>query len=255
MQLTWLDSNSWLWEWAGLRILVDPWLVGDLVFGGAPWLFRGYRPQPRPLPEALDLILLSQGLPDHAHPETLGALPRSIPVVASAGGATVAHNLGYTEVSTLRPGETIRLGGVTVTAIPGAPIGPTTLENGYLLREIATGVSLFYEPHGFHPPDLSQQGPVDVVITPMATLTLPLLGPILRGQAAALELAAALTPRVMLPTAQDGEILYSGWLLSLLKGQGGSEGIRQALAQRGQGTQVLDPQVGVPLCPLAIPTA
>ncbi len=254
MELTWLDSNSWLWAWAGQRILVDPWLVGDLVFGGAPWLFRGYRPQPRPLPEAIDLILLSQGLPDHAHPETLRALPRSIPVVASAGGAAIARQVGYTQVTALIPGETISIGGLTVTAIAGAPIGPTTLENGYLLRETATGIRLFYEPHGFHPPELGQQGPVEVVITPMVTLNLPLLGPILRGQAAALELATTLTPQVMLPTAQEGEIRYSGLLLSLVNGHGGSEALRQALAQRGQTTQVLDPQVGIPLCPLALPT-
>ena len=41
MQLTYLDSNSWLMEISGKRILLDPWLVGDLVFGNLPWLFKG----------------------------------------------------------------------------------------------------------------------------------------------------------------------------------------------------------------------
>jgi len=40
MYLTWLDSNSWLIELAGKRILLDPWLVGDLTFGNLTWLFR-----------------------------------------------------------------------------------------------------------------------------------------------------------------------------------------------------------------------
>jgi len=33
MQLTWFGANSWLLEWQQ-RILIDPWLVGSLVFGG-----------------------------------------------------------------------------------------------------------------------------------------------------------------------------------------------------------------------------
>ena len=33
MHLTWLDSNSWLIEMGGQRILLDPWLSGPLVFG------------------------------------------------------------------------------------------------------------------------------------------------------------------------------------------------------------------------------
>ncbi|MEM1369418.1 MAG: MBL fold metallo-hydrolase, partial [Cyanobacteria bacterium P01_H01_bin.15] len=32
MHLTYLDSNSWLIELAGQQILLDPWLVDDLVF-------------------------------------------------------------------------------------------------------------------------------------------------------------------------------------------------------------------------------
>ncbi|MBC6476050.1 MAG: MBL fold metallo-hydrolase [Hormoscilla sp. GM102CHS1] len=46
------------------RILLDPWLVGDLVFGNLTWFFKGSRPQPRPIPENIDLIILSQGLED-----------------------------------------------------------------------------------------------------------------------------------------------------------------------------------------------
>ena len=41
MQLTWLDSNSWLIEIAEKRILLDPWIKGNLVFGNLNWLFKG----------------------------------------------------------------------------------------------------------------------------------------------------------------------------------------------------------------------
>jgi L-ascorbate metabolism protein UlaG (beta-lactamase superfamily) len=47
MEATWLDSNSWLIELGGRRMLIDPWLVGELVFGQQAWLFKGEHPQPR----------------------------------------------------------------------------------------------------------------------------------------------------------------------------------------------------------------
>lgn len=31
-QLTWLENNGWIWEVAGVRVLVDPWLVAELDF-------------------------------------------------------------------------------------------------------------------------------------------------------------------------------------------------------------------------------
>src|SRR6476469_2445707 len=109
MYLTWLDSNSWLIEMGGQRILLDPWLVGPLMFGNINWLFKGTRPQERPIPDRIDLILLSQGLEDHTHPPTLQQLDRNIPVVASPNAAKVVRELGYKQVTTLTHGETFNL--------------------------------------------------------------------------------------------------------------------------------------------------
>ncbi|QQE66907.1 hypothetical protein GFS31_36110 [Leptolyngbya sp. BL0902] len=245
MDATWLDSNSWLIELGGRRILIDPWLVGELVFGQQAWLFKGSHPQPRALPDNIDLILLSQGLEDHAHPPTLKALDKAIPVVGSASAAKVAQALGFTQVTALAHGERFTLAdSVTIQAVPGSPIGPTTTENGYILRETATGHALFYEPHGFHAPSLKDEGPIDVVITPVLDLALPLVGPIIRGQKGALELADWLQPQVILPTADAGEVQYSGLLISLLKAMGGAEALQTALQAKGLGTQVMQPKVG-----------
>ncbi len=245
MDATWLDSNSWLLEMGGKRILVDPWLVGDLVFGNQAWLFKGSHPAPRSLPDAVDLILLSQGLEDHAHPPTLKALDKSIPVVGSESAAKVARELGYTQVTSLAHGESFTLDtAVKIKAVPGSPIGPTTVENGYVLRDLQAGTSLFYEPHGFHPPSLKEDAPIDVVITPVLDLALPLLGPIVRGQKGAEELVEWLRPQVVLPTADAAEIQYSGLLLSLLKAVGGADALQTALQAKGYTTQVVSPQVG-----------
>lgn len=249
MFITWLDSNSWLLEMAGQRILVDPWLVGDLTFGNQSWLFKGEHPQPRPIPESIDLIVLSQGLEDHAHPPTLKALDKSIPVVGSPNAAKVARDLGFSQVTALAHQETLTWGsesgnGLVIKAVPGSPLGPTLVENGYVIREQGTGLSLFYEPHGFHQPTLKEEAPIDVVITPVLNLALPLIGPIIRGQKAALELAEWLQPQVILPTADAGEVHYQGLLINFLKAIGGAETMRAELEQRGMATQILEPQVG-----------
>ena len=123
--VTWLDVNSWQFQLAGHCLLVDPWLVGDLVFGNTSWLIRGVRPNPVAVPAQVDLLLPSQGLADHAHPETLDILDKSIPVVASESGAKVATEKGFTNVTSLPPGQSYRLGDdVLIEALPGAPIGP-----------------------------------------------------------------------------------------------------------------------------------
>ncbi|MBE9156704.1 MBL fold metallo-hydrolase [Nodosilinea sp. LEGE 06152] len=247
MDVIWLDSNSWLLTLGGQRILVDPWLVGELVFGQQSWLFKGEHPQTRPLPETIDLILLSQGIEDHAHPPTLAALDRSIPVVGSPSAAKVAEKLGYSQVTALNHGETFTLAEVTIKAVPGTPMGPLLVENGYILRDRSTGTSVFYEPHGFHQAELRQEGPIDVLITPVVDLALPLVGPIIRGQKGALELVEWLQPQVVLPTADAGAVTYSGVLVNWLKAIGNPQSLQDAIAQKGLTAQVLSPEVGQPI--------
>ncbi|HSM84349.1 MAG TPA: MBL fold metallo-hydrolase, partial [Nodosilinea sp.] len=153
--------------------------------------------------------------------------------------------LGYHQVTALGHGETFTLNQrVTIKALPGAPLGPTRVENGYLLRDVESGASLFYEPHGFHRPELKQEAPVDVVITPVLDLALPLVGPIIRGQQGALELVDWLRPQVVLPTADAGEVTYSGWLINWLKTSGGPQDLQAALQAKGLATRVLTPVVG-----------
>jgi L-ascorbate metabolism protein UlaG (beta-lactamase superfamily) len=244
MYLTWLDSNSWLIELGAKRILLDPWLVGSLTFGNLDWLFKGSRSQERPIPEAIDLILLSQGLPDHAHPPTLERLDRSIPVVGSVGAAQVVRSLGYQQVTVLAPGETFELNQLQIKATPGSVVGPTTVENGYLLKDLTQGTTLYYEPHGSHPAALKADVPINVVITPLMDLALPLIGSIIKGNQTALELVKAVQPQVILSTAAGGDVQFEGLLLSLLKAVGGVEEFRSLLAQNQLTTQVIDPKPG-----------
>ena len=254
MHLTWFDSNSWLIEMGDRRVILDPWLVGPLMFGDAAWFFKGSHPQPYDIPADLDVILLSQGLDDHAHKETLQAMDRSIPVVGSPGAAKVAQELGYTAVTALEHGETFTLGNLTITATMGSPTGPNVFENGYVLRDTTTHHSLYYEHHGYHPDSLSQQGPIDVVITPLIDLAILFL-PIIKGTDSALKVAKAIAPQVMLPTAAAGNVRYEGFLAKVLRDNGDLVAFRQSLKAANLDTQVLEPVPGQRMeVPLRTPT-
>jgi L-ascorbate metabolism protein UlaG (beta-lactamase superfamily) len=245
MYLTWLDNNSWLIEMANQRILLDPWLVGPLVFGNLPWLIKGEHQQPRPIPADLNLLLLSQGLEDHAHPETLQALDRAMPVVASPNAAKVLLGMGYSQVTTLAHGDCYVLNErLQIQAFPGSPIGPLFVENAYLLTELETGLKLYYEPHGNHSPSLKASAPVDVIITPVVDLAVPLLGAIVKGRASALEVVQWLHPKVLLPSAAGGDVAFSGLVVSVLRVEGSPEELRQTLAQQQLPTQLLTPRPG-----------
>jgi L-ascorbate metabolism protein UlaG (beta-lactamase superfamily) len=245
MYLTWLDSNSWSIELGGKHILLDPWLVGSLSFGNQNWFFHGYRQQERPIPEHIDLILLSQGLPDHAHPPTLKQLDRSIPVVGSANAAQVVRDLGYTQVTALTPGEIFSFDRtVEIRAVPGSLVGPNNVENGYLLKELATGLTLYYEPHGSHHPSLSEFAPIDVAIAPIIDLKLPVVGAIIKGTNSALEMVKQLQPQVILPTADPGEVSYEGLLAYFLQAAGSVAEFQEWLQQNNLSTQAIAPRPG-----------
>ncbi|MFK8186559.1 MAG: MBL fold metallo-hydrolase [Phormidesmis sp.] len=248
MKVTWFDANSWLVEADGWRVLIDPWLVGDLVFGNAPWLVKGFRPTAVEIPQNIDLILLSQGLADHAHPETLAALDKSIPVVASPDAAKVANEAGYDSVTVVTHEETTErtkagAAPLTITALQGAVVGPMKRENGYILS--VGSAQLYYEPHGY--PDVEQMkalGPVDVVITPLADITLAGIAPVVRGGDVAVQIAKLLKPQVMMPTAEAGRANYSGLISSVLQTAGGAAEMRSRLQKEGLNTQILQPTSG-----------
>jgi L-ascorbate metabolism protein UlaG (beta-lactamase superfamily) len=245
MHLTYLDSNSWLIEFEDKKILLDPWLVGDLVFGNLPWLFKGKKNQLHPIPENIDLILLSQGLEDHAHPPTLKQLDRHIPVVASPNATRVVQELGYTQVTTLDHGKTfVFQEAIEIRAIPGSSIGPTLVENGYILKDLKTNQTIYYEPHGYHDDSLQEFAPIDVVITPIVSLKLPLLGSVIKGQKAALKACQLLKPRYILSTAAGGDVSFEGLLISLINAEGSVEQFQSLLEQNKLSTKAINPESG-----------
>lgn len=250
MNLTYFDSNSWLIEIDRLRILLDPWLVGKLTFGNQAWLFEGSKNNPQPIPPNIDLILLSQGLEDHAHPPTLKELDKSIPVVASPNAAKVVKELGYTNITALKHNQTYQLGQVEIQAVPGSPVGPTLVENGYIIKGLESGKNIYYEPHGYHSDSLKEAAPIDVIITPIINLKLPLLGAVIKGQQTALQICQQLNPQVILATAAGGDIDFKGVITSVLQADGTVAEFNRLLEQNNLSTKAIDPQSGqtIELC-------
>lgn len=247
MQLTWLDNGSWLIELADQRILLDPWLVGPFQFGNGGWFFQAQRNQPREIPANIDLILLSQGLPDHAHPPTLKALDRSIPVIGSPKAAALATRLGYRSVTALADGDEVCLGErVTIRAIAGSPEGLKAMGNAYTLRDTVSGFSLYHEPHGVHRDSLAAQTPVDVVLSPALNVR-TVFGSRLEGEQLALRAAELLQPRFLLPTGAGGDLTYSGLLTKLLREDDQPSQLQERCTEAGLPTRVLQPQPWQPL--------
>jgi hypothetical protein len=245
---TYGGANGWLLEFedpafAGspLRVLVDPWLQGPLVFPPGPWLLRGDLSDPLPVPEAIDLLLLCQGLADHCHPPSLELLPRSLPVVASATAAATVRRLGFEAVSALVPGEELRFGALTITATAGAPVPQR--ENGYLLEH--PGACLYLEPHGYLAADLAPRR-LDAVITPVIDLGLPLAGALVRGRQVLPELLELFEPTTVLASSTGGNVRFSGLFASLLRSEGSAEEAATTVERAcGDRTRLIDPEPGV----------
>lgn len=243
LHATYYGANGWLLEFEApggpaLRVLLDPWLVGELRFLPGDWFFTGRQPHPWPVPEAIDLLLLSQGLADHAHPPTLEQLPRSIPVVGSASAAKVVRDLGFSGVTSLAPGEHTQVAGLEIAATSGAPV--PQVENGYVLRH--PGGSFYIEPHGYLAPasQLPSQ-PLDAVITPVVDLGLPVAGAFVRGSTVLPELVERFQPATVLASTAGGDIRFEGLLTKALWQKGS---ISEAAASLPAGVELIDPVPG-----------
>ncbi|MFN9645200.1 MAG: MBL fold metallo-hydrolase [Cyanobacteriota bacterium] len=239
LNATYLGANGWLLEFDDLRVLVDPWLTGPLRFGPGGWLLEGELSTPQPVPEGVNLLLLSQGLPDHCHPPSLALLPKDLMVVASISAARQAMRLGFQEVIPLAPGERFPEPPLTVIATAGAAVPER--ENGWVLRHPAGNVYL--EPHGFPDDDLPDL-PMTAVITPVLDVGLPVVGAFVRGRTILPDLLGRFQPTTVLASTTGGDVRFRGLLSSLLRVEGSPEEAAAMVAANG--CRFIDPQPGVP---------
>ncbi|KAK9820059.1 hypothetical protein WJX72_005598 [[Myrmecia] bisecta] len=256
------ECNAWELKLAksGVTVLIDPWLVGSLTFAEQAWLFRGEKGAKHvqidvdAIADRIDFILLSQGLPDHAHPPTLKRLPKNIPVVGSPTACRVASELGFKQVYELEHGKEISMcnGRLNVRAFAGALVGPpwSTRENGYLITEtVEHGIRLFYEPH-CDVPDSALQSlpPIDVVVT--ATSSQSLLGyELVQGDSSIEKVVRQTRPRVLVPLI-NAAFKLEGPLAKLIYERGSPKELKSRLQKAGLGS--IDVQLAEPGQPLEV---
>jgi L-ascorbate metabolism protein UlaG (beta-lactamase superfamily) len=111
-RVTYVGHATVLAELDGTRLITDPVLrarIGPLRRRGAP---------PAPTVAAdLDAVLVSHLHHDHADLPSLRQIGRGVPMLVPPGAGELFERWGFAVVSELAPGESTRVGAVTVTAV------------------------------------------------------------------------------------------------------------------------------------------
>jgi len=166
-RLTYIGHATTQLRLAGVTILTDPLLRG--------WLGPLRRQVPRPNPavtETADLVLISHLHRDHLDIPSLRRVPAETPLVVPRGASKWARRGGARDVRELAVGETIKLGGVEVTAVAathdghrdgawGAEIAPL----GYLLD--AGGRKVYFAGDTDLYEGMSKLAPLDLALLPI----------------------------------------------------------------------------------------
>ena len=226
-----IGNNTFVLEGAGTRLLIDPFLEEDLVFG-IPQFFRLIKdPKLAGIARAgkFDAVVLTQHLPDHAHPPTLKRIDKDVPVIAPPSARALLTELGFRNVRIVAFDETVEVGnGVKVTAGRGSVVGPPGSTPMNALMFDFYGAKIYHEPHGVHDMRfLDQFEGVEAAIAPCVTATIPALNyALVNGADEAVQLAKSLRPkRVVAFDNSGGE--YSGWLTKVLSGKDETDRLKE----------------------------
>ena len=110
-RVTYVGHATVLAELDGVRLLTDPVLRARV----GPLRRHGARPVPE-ITETLDAVLISHRHHDHADLPSLRRLGKGVRMVVPAGAGRFFRRRGFRGVEELAPGESARVGAVTVTA-------------------------------------------------------------------------------------------------------------------------------------------
>ncbi len=208
---TYLGSNGWIIEFKKAKIVIDPWLLGDLIFPPGGWFFKGTLKEEIPTPNDIDLILLTQGLPDHCHIPSLKKFPKETNVICSQSAYKVLDELNFESIKIMQPGQNLQFNDIEIEATSGAAV--PQIENGYILE--ANDGSFYIEPHGFLDNAIKPRK-LDAVISPTKNLELPMLGPFVKGADVIPNLVKLFNPTYILSSTTGGDAQFSGILNSFI---------------------------------------
>ena len=205
---TYLGSNGWLINFKKTNLIIDPWLKGDLIFPPGEWFFKGSLEEEIFIDKEIDIILLTQGLPDHCHVPTLEMFRKDIPIICPKSAIETLEKIGFNSIKMLKPTEKTNLHNLSFEATAGAPV--PQIENGYIVKDDQDN-GFYIEPHGYLDENLKKQS-LDAVITPTKNLELPLVGSFVKGADIVPKLINKFNPKFILSSTVGGDAKYSGFL-------------------------------------------
>ena len=214
-EATYLGSNGWLIKFKKTNLIIDPWLKGDLIFPPGPWFFKGSLEQEISIDKKIDIILLTQGLPDHCHVPTLEMFRKDIPIICPKSAVETLKKIGFSSINVLKPTEKTKHFNLSFEATAGAPV--PQIENGYIVKD-NNGNGFYIEPHGYLDKNLNKQN-LDAVITPTKNLELPLVGSFVKGADVIPKLINKFNPKYILSSTIGGNAKYSGFLNNFISVQ------------------------------------
>ena len=218
IKATYYGANGWLIELDKTRILIDPWLHGDLTFPPGDWLIKGELTKEIDIPGEIDFLLLTQGQPDHAHPPTLEKIDREIPIICSGSASKIANKIGFSRINKLKPGEFFKKDNLVIQATSGASV--PNIENGYIIDQGLD--SVYIEPHGFLDKKIIPRK-IDLVITPVIDFSLPFAGKFIKGKTVLPHLLNLFQPSTIMASTTGGDINFTGIINNLIKVEGSVE--------------------------------
>ena len=204
---TYLGSNGWIIEFSNIKMIIDPWLKGDLVFPLGEWFFKGSLKKDIPAPKDIDLILLTQGLPDHCHIPSLELFSKEIDIVCPKSALKIIEDLNFRSIKVIEPSEKLLFKDIRIEATSGAPV--PQIENGYIVENKEGG--FYIEPHGYFDKNIKSRK-LDAVITPTKNLGLPIVGSFVKGADVLPDLIDKFNPNYILSSTIGGEAKFSGFL-------------------------------------------
>ncbi|MBO8243902.1 MBL fold metallo-hydrolase [Prochlorococcus marinus XMU1411] len=214
-EATYLGSNGWLIKFPKTSLIIDPWLKGDLIFPPGEWFFKGSLEKEISIDKEIDIILLTQGLPDHCHVPTLEMFRKDIPIICPKSAIETLKKIGFNTIKLLKPNEKTSQFNLSFEATAGAPV--PQIENGYIVKDDQDN-GFYIEPHGYLDKNLNKQN-LDAVITPTKNLELPLVGSFVKGADVIPKLINKFSPKFILSSTVGGDATYSGFLNNFISVQ------------------------------------
>src|SRR5919201_2059558 len=138
-EFTWFKQSAYLWKSEGLNVYIDPWGITAR--------------------EKADVILVTHAHPDHFQPGEIEKIRQ--PKTKIVAPRDVANELKG-DVTPIKPGDNIKVGNLSIQAVPAYNVKPERAENhpkskqwvGYVLT--LGGRSIYHAGDTDHAPELNQ---------------------------------------------------------------------------------------------------